>query len=351
MRKVFPIAICVLLFITSCGPSSVELTATANIALQQTQTAAPTKTPTPTLTPTLTPTSTPTVTPTPLGGGGVIAFVSKQGNEGRITLYDIATGKTTYPTIQFMKEVDSTFGVRSVSVSLDGTKLAFTQSLCPVRQPGQKFLYCKNDVFTSNIDGSDVVQITTTDLDEDWPVWSPDGTRIAYVFATSGAADIYVVNVDGSGRTRLTDARGWDWLPTWSPDSRKIAFQSQRNGNFKIYVMNADRSGDVLQLTNIKNTICAFPSWSPDGLRIAFVAYSTKSKTGDIYIMDADGGNQINLTTGRYSEVSSLTWSPDGKMLAFKCDERVCMMSPDGTDIVELSGLAINGQGLSWFMP
>lgn len=100
------------------------------------------------------------------------------------------------------------------------------------------------------------------------------------------------MNADGSGRKHLTDDQIPELLPTWSPDNRKIAFPSQRNGNYQIYVMNSDRSGGVLQLTKIKD-LSVSPSWSPDGLTIAFIVYSNKSKTSDLYIMDADGKDPL----------------------------------------------------------
>jgi len=351
MTRIFFLVI-VAMFLFSCSPSPVEITATANIAQQRTQTAAPTKTPTPTLTstptftPTPSPTSTHTVTPTPLGGGGVIAFVSAQGNAGRITFYNIATSETIYPNIQYPKEMNSTFGIQAVSVSQDGTKLAFTQSICPARQSGQTYVFCKRDIFTSSIDGTNVVQLTQTNVDENWPIWSPDSRKIAYVSENR----IYVMNADGSERKRLTNGQVPELIPTWSPDGLQIAFPSQRNGNFQLYVFNANRTGSSIQITQIRD-LSTFPSWSPDGLRIAFVVYSLKNQTSDIYIAGADGNNPINLTVGKYNKASSPTWSPNGDMIAFLCDQVVCLMNHDGTGITELSGLASNGNGLSWFMP
>lgn len=351
MRNIFLLTICAF-FTLSCGLSPVEITATANIARQQTETAAPTNTLTPTLPPT--PTLTPTVTPTPLGGGGIIAFISKDGNAGQITYYDIATSRTSHPNIQFTQEIKDasiTFGTKSVSASPDGKKIAFSQNICPPRQPGQKYLYCYDDLFISNVDGSNVVQITQTSLSsEDDPSWSPDGTKIAYI-SDVHLTDLCIINSDGTGN-KCIDTAGRNFSrPTWSPDGKKLAFSSERNGPFKIYSINADASGNVIELAQVKGARCIGPSWSPDGLQIVFRAYYINSEKSDIYIMNADGSNQINLTNGEYQQVGSPIWSPDGSIILFNCNGSVCTMYPNGTGTAKLKNLSGTDIVPSWFLP
>ena len=80
----------------------------------------------------------------------------------------------------------------------------------------------------------------------------------------------------------------------------RIAFVSDRDGNFEIYVMDAD-GGNQQNLTN-NPTADYFPSWSPDGKRIVFSAVreghfkNNLDITFEIYVMDADGDNQQKLT-------------------------------------------------------
>ena len=83
-----------------------------------------------------------------------------------------------------------------------------------------------------------------------------------------------------------------DYSPAWSPDGSKIAFQSIRDGNWEIYSMDADGSNQI----NLSNDAGydGFPSWSPDGSRIIFESY--RNDNGEIFVMNADGTEQINLT-------------------------------------------------------
>ena len=61
------------------------------------------------------------------------------------------------------------------------------------------------------------------------PMWSPDGTKIAYVSNQESVADIWVMDRDGSHPTRLTMGDTYDIFPAWSPDGTKIAYSSSKN--------------------------------------------------------------------------------------------------------------------------
>ncbi len=125
--------------------------------------------------------------------------------------------------------------------SPDGTKIAFEQG------PG---------IFVMNADGTGIEQLTdprrpkSHDRDSD-PVWSPDGTKIAFeglrgsTFATWGPygdTQIFVMNADGTGVKQLTDNDHWSEDPLWSPDGTKIAFNGLPDGHLEMFVMNADGS-------------------------------------------------------------------------------------------------------------
>ena len=128
-------------------------------------------------------------------------------------------------------------------------------------------------------------------------------------------SEIYLMGPNGDQIRRLTEAPGYDEDPAWSPDGQQIACQSIRDGDFDIYVMNADGINpinltnhpvDPINLTNPPAEDSS-PVWSPDGTRIVF--QSIRDGNSDIYVMDADGANPINLTNHR-AEDSDPAWSP-----------------------------------------
>ena len=96
----------------------------------------------------------------------------------------------------------------------------------------------------------------------------------------------------------------------------RIAFMSDRDWNWEIYVMDADGE-NRLNLTNNRGHTDRSPSWSPDGRRIVFGS-SRREDAGnlEIYVMDADGENQRNLTINDTHD-NNPSWSPNGKHIAF----------------------------------
>ena len=103
--------------------------------------------------------------------------------------------------------------------------------------------------------------------------------------------------------------------------------RKQRDGNPEIYVMDAD-GGNQTRVTNDPTAVDINPSWSPDGQRIAFQRRTTGLY--DIYAVDIDGEGLVNLTNGQGG--SEPAWSPDGTKIAYISGNNVFSMNADGTD-------------------
>jgi hypothetical protein len=188
------------------------------------------------------------------------------------------------------------------------------------------------DIYSMRIDGTDVRRLTTSAAFDSYPSVSPDGTRIVFASdrgdPTNHTLDIYTMNIDGSGVTRLTTAADDDYWPDWSPDGTKIAFTSWRNGDAEVFVMNANGSGQT-NLTNDSVFDDLDPNWSPDGTKIAFWAYdnTNASSEEDVYVMTSTGSAQTGIGLNDTFDEFSPDWQPipafplvDAKFSAFKSD-------------------------------
>jgi len=232
--------------------------------------------------------------------------------------------------------------------SPDGTRIAFV-SEDPF--PGWSVEYVGSEIHVMNADGTGKINLTNDPADDTWPVWSPDGSKIAFL-SNRGCEDgcddldLFVMNSDGSEPVRLTDDAEWDWMPKWAPDGSRIVFVKEVGSQNEVFVVNVDGS-DLARLTNDPNTTYAddvFPSWSPDGSKILFA--TGRDQNGEIYTMNPDGTGALNLTR-RATEEWWAEWSPDGASIAFisatEAEYGLHVMNADGSG----SNL-INGQLVSW---
>jgi Tol biopolymer transport system component len=210
---------------------------------------------------------------------------------------------------------DNETGEASPSWSRDGETLVFTRL---AEEPTTTEELPQSEVARMRPDGTEIEGIFKPDgLSFGGSEWSPDGKSVAFsscaIVEAQYDCEIWVADADGSDARQLTDATGSSSGPTWSPDGNRIAFSSDRdqNGdcffhectgyNGEIYVMNADGS-EQTRLTNDPGADGS-PTWSPDGTRIAFSALRNvegavdePSENFEIYVMDADGGNVVQLT-------------------------------------------------------
>jgi len=140
---------------------------------------------------------------------------------------------------------------------------------------------------------------------------SPDGEWVALT-ETGAQEDLLLFRVDGSEYRRLTDDEARDRAPVWSPDGSRIAFYSDRGGSYQAWTVRPDGS-DFVQVTNLTWS-SNFPTWSPDGARLsvaflggewAFVS-ATQAMATDVEVTTVPSGRTF----------WPLSWSPDGGRIA-----------------------------------
>ena len=224
------------------------------------------------------------------------------------------------------------------------------------------------EIYVMDADGGNLQRLTNNP-DGDWnPSWSPDGKRIVFSSRRDGhvmggipTSEIYVMDADGGNLQRLTNNPDGDWNPSWSPDGKRIVFSSRRDGHFigkagiteEIYVMDADGGNEQRLTENRKNDL--LPSWSPDGKRIAFASDGKGNfENFEIYVMDADGGNLQRLTNNPDDDWSP-SWSPDGERIAFRSkrdgNAEIYVMDADGGNQQNLTNHPNHDGSPAWFGP
>jgi len=207
-------------------------------------------------------------------------------------------------------------------------------------------------LYVINADGTGFQRIA----DGGSPEWSPDGTRILFTMGVSHGSNLYTVAPDGAAVAQLTDSPGWDQQPSWSPDGTRIAFERSDGEANSVFVMASDGSNER-EVFQEKGVYPNQPLWSPDGTQLLFEAY-TKTAAGnyDLYIVNADGSGSTDLTPTMDRAENAPVWSPDGTMIAFRAttqltvdtaDYQVFSIRPDGTHEERLT-TDQSGYSLAW---
>jgi TolB protein len=179
------------------------------------------------------------------------------------------------------------------------------------------------------------------------PTWSPAGKSIAYRTAETlkrPCTKIYVMRADGTRARRLTHDGGCYNNPAWSPEGRRLAFEREGASGSSVWTMNINGVG-LRRLTH--GGLDSDPAWSPDGKTIAFARYTG---SGAIWLIDADGSNERQLTTPRGEGDIQPDWSPNGGWIAFSRSDDptegrggtryrhdIWLVRPDGTGLRKLT--------------
>jgi eukaryotic-like serine/threonine-protein kinase len=173
-----------------------------------------------------------------------------------------------------------------------------------------------------------LTQLTTGAGVEEWPAWSPDGTRLAYVAEVDGFRQLFVRTLATGEEHRVTHGPRDDIQPAWSPDGARLVFVRATADSGKLAPSDINgwyfEGGDVWSVDvgsgrEAPLVSNAFgPAWSPDGARLAFDASWAGPRR--IWISDGAGRNPRQLTSDSSEAVihAGPRWSPDGRRLVFR---------------------------------
>lgn len=272
------------------------------IAAAQTATAAVTDTPTPTLT------STPSPSPTPLAGGGsLIAYVSERDGDPEIFTYNLVDGTVLQLTQNVARD-------NYPAWSPDGRLIAFQSD----RVFGGQHIYTINarcNSLAAGCEGS-LQQLTTGVRVDSTPIWSPDGTRIAFVSREAGRWYLRTVTLEGEQQD-LTQLPGEIVLLDWSPDGFLTYYGVSQAGSYEILRLAVSgTSAQRVALTESGGAI-EFASYSPDRTQVVFQAVIDRQR--QLFLADAtcplfDQCVTARLTTDDF-DYRAPRFSPDGTLI------------------------------------
>jgi len=307
-QKLNPILMLIVVLVTGCRTGGSESPVSPTFTPQPLTSTATPQAITETPVPTETPLSMHALEPDPtLNAGGSaspakIAFYSER--DGNAEIFIMNPDGSDQRRLTFNQFEDS-----SPVWSPDGSQIAFISDRDDP-QAGECFPNCLFQIYVINTDGSDEYKLVETEFTTHHPDWHPDDTKLSFDTEFNLQGDIYVVNTDGSDQCLLIEDGFW---ADWSPDGTQIAFASNRDGNVEIYLADADGSNQRRLTDNQRMDF--FPAWSPDGEKIAFMAGEGPER--QIYIMNTDGRSEQQLTyQGRVNEDPD--WSPEGSQIVIQ---------------------------------
>ncbi len=178
------------------------------------------------------------------------------------------------------------------------------------------------------------MRLTTSDGYQNYPAWSPDGTRIAFLSAgrrLAHLAQLSVMAPDGSEwRTLAPDLYVENHPPQWSPDGEWLAFVARdENRERALYVVREDGT----ELRRLAEAASSPVAWSPDGQRLAFA--QPEDATVALVTIAADGSDAQRVATidgwrspygdqdPAWAWIRTLAWSPAGTQILVSVDDRV----------------------------
>ncbi len=234
------------------------------------------------------------------------------GLTGRLALFD-----TLPPTYNYQVVVVNLDGSDrnmigfgdSPSFSPDGSRLVY---IGPAQNGPSDGLYI-TDLATGH-----ATLLPGTARGDSAPLWSPDGTRIAFtrgpasgLIGAPGAYNLMITDVDGSNSRQLTAGENANFAKAWMPDGTQLLYMVEERNGVSLQMMDV-QTGTSSPMFNINYN--GSVAVSPDGKRVAFEEMLPLDKYG-LFVSNLDGSDRRQLADGDPYIVTLPTWSPDGNWI------------------------------------
>jgi len=230
--------------------------------------------------------------------------------DGELNVFDVKANKNTKLSIEVPDD-----GINRRATRVSAANLIEDADLSP---KGERVLFAaRGDIFTAPVEHGPTRNLTHTPGAHDKsPVWSPDGSKIAFLSDASGEEEIWVVAQDGSSAPEQITSGGkaFRYNPRWSPDGKRIAF-SDKDGKLWIVTLAGKKLQEVAHST--EGTIFDY-DWSPGS---SYLAFSMNKPDGSgfsaLHIWSVDENKLRQVTSGLFNEDSPV-WDPKGDYLYYR---------------------------------
>lgn len=265
--------------------------------------------------------------------------------------------------------------VRTPAFAPDGKSIIYaanTQAMNVTHETGDQ-------IFLTTIEGAGARQLTKNNFQNSNPVFSPDGSLVAFTRAVRHRSrsmggytwdqwDVYLMNSDGTNERRLTSKEfNYTSNPRFTPDGQRLVFsadlslfeidnkgvKSLKSSNTDLYFIDLQRPGELGMLTDNAHApskdssnnkpLSSQPTISPDGASIVYLCDRVHAYDYEICAMNSDGSN-LRVLTQTNSYNSSPQFAPDGKSILFRSDMardntfELWRVEADGTNARRLVG-------------